>query len=155
MITWFFWHYLRRFPQCEKKLLQEELNDDFFVEELKKNISELDGNVNNKLVDDMILQGNKIIPEIEDALSDYFDEYEVLAVEMPLMEKIETFHFFSIHFWFFQGEKYGKKYAFAYKGYIDTSGGPIGFKFFYLLDISINMFIPFQWSQVDFCSCLR
>ena len=65
---------------CEKKLLQEDLADDFFVQELKKNIAELDNPVDNKLVDDMIMQGNKIIPEIEDALSDYFDEYEVLAV---------------------------------------------------------------------------
>ena len=37
---------------CEKKLLQEELNDDFFTQELKKNISELpdDIKVNQKLV---------------------------------------------------------------------------------------------------------
>ncbi len=74
---------------CEKKLLQEEMSDDFFVQELKKNISELDGDVDNKLVHQMMKQGNNIIPEIEDALNDYFEEYEVLAVEMPLMEDIE------------------------------------------------------------------
>jgi len=33
-------------------------------------------------------QGKKILPEIEDALNDYFEEYEVLAVELPLMEPI-------------------------------------------------------------------
>jgi hypothetical protein len=76
---------------CEKKLLQEEMNDDFFIEELKKNISELDEDhkVNKKLVLDMMGQGKKIIPEIQGALDDYFEEYEVLAVEMALMEDIE------------------------------------------------------------------
>lgn len=74
---------------CEKKLLQEELDEDFFVKELKKNISELDDPVDNKIVHQMMKQGNNIIPEIDDALRDYFDEFEVLAVEMPLMEDIE------------------------------------------------------------------
>lgn len=74
---------------CEKKLLQEEVDEDFFVQELKKNIAELDEEVDNKLVHQMMKQGNNIIPEIQDALADYFDEYEVLAVEMPLMEDID------------------------------------------------------------------
>ena len=75
---------------CEKKLLQKEIEDDFFVKELKKNIASLDEDheINKKLVLDMIGQGKKIIPEIEDALNEYFEEYEVLAVEMPLMEDI-------------------------------------------------------------------
>jgi hypothetical protein len=34
-------------------------------------------------------QGKRIIPEIQDALDDYFEEYEVVAVEMPLMEPID------------------------------------------------------------------
>jgi len=74
---------------CEKKLLQEEIDDNFFVEELKKNIAALDDEIDNKIVHEMMKQGNAIIPEIEDALNDYFEEYEVLAVEMPLMEMIE------------------------------------------------------------------
>ena len=74
---------------CEKKLLQEEIAENFFVEELKKNIAALDEEVDNKLVHQMMKQGNAIIPEIDDALSEYFEEYEVLAVEMPLMEQIE------------------------------------------------------------------
>jgi hypothetical protein len=76
---------------CEKKLLEEEISNDFFVNELKKNIAELDDDikVNQKLVLDMIGQGKRIIPEIQDALDDYFEEYEVMAVEMPLMESIE------------------------------------------------------------------
>ena len=86
---------------CEKKLLHEELTEDFFIQELKKNISELDGEINDKLVSDMEVQGKNIVPEIDDALSDYFDEYEVMAVEMPLMESID-------------GEEYN------FKGYIDA-----------------------------------
>jgi|TARA_E500000318_G_scaffold72304_1_gene66947 hypothetical protein len=75
---------------CEKKLLQEDVDDNYFVNELEKNIAELDENeVNQRLVADMVDQGKKIIPEIEDALNDYFEEYEVLAVEMPLYETIE------------------------------------------------------------------
>ena len=53
---------------CEKKLLQEKIDDDFFVQELKKNIAELDDPVDNKVVHQMMKQGNKIIPEIDDAL---------------------------------------------------------------------------------------
>tara|TARA_R110001583_G_scaffold45141_7_gene142572 strand:+ start:2533 stop:3246 length:714 start_codon:yes stop_codon:yes gene_type:complete len=76
---------------CEKKLLEEEIDSDFFVNELKKNISALDDDikVNQKLILDMVGQGKRIIPEIQDALDDYFEEYEVMAVEMPLMESIE------------------------------------------------------------------
>ena len=76
---------------CEKKLLNEEVDDTFFVKELKKNIAELDEDVevDKRLVLDMMDQGKRIIPEIEDSLDDYFEEYEVMAVEMPLMEKIE------------------------------------------------------------------
>jgi len=76
---------------CEKKLLQEEINDAFFVEEFKKNIASLDDDieVDKKLVYDMIGQGKQILPEIEDALKEYFDEFEVMAVEMPLYEPLE------------------------------------------------------------------
>lgn len=74
---------------CEKKLLQEDIEEDFFVKELKKNIADLEDDVDNKLVHQMMKQGANIIPEIDDALSDYFEEYEVLAVEMPLYEPID------------------------------------------------------------------
>jgi hypothetical protein len=75
---------------CEKKLLQEDMSEDFFVKELKKNIAALeDVEINKKLVHQMMGQGNKIIPEIEDALGEYFEDFEVLAVEMPLMEPID------------------------------------------------------------------
>ena len=77
---------------CEKKLLQEEIDDDFFVKQLRKNISELDEEleINKKLVVEMVGQGKQIIPEIQDALDDYFEEYEVMSVELPLMEDIDN-----------------------------------------------------------------
>ena len=77
---------------CEKKLLKEETSGDFFIKELKNNIAKLpeDVDVDKRLVVDMIGQGKRIIPEIQCALDDYFEEYEVMAVEMPLMEDIEN-----------------------------------------------------------------
>jgi len=77
---------------CEKKLLQESVNEDFFVEEFEKCLSSLDEDIeiDQKLVSDMKKQGVLIMPEIEDALNNYFEDYEVLAVEMPLMETIEN-----------------------------------------------------------------
>jgi hypothetical protein len=88
---------------CEKKLLHEEMSDDFFIKELKKNIADLDDDVkiDKKLVLDMMGQGKRIIPEIQDALDDYFEEYEVLGSEIELYEPIEN-------------EEYN------FKGYIDA-----------------------------------
>ena len=69
-----------------------------------KNISDLDEDIeiNKKLVVDMFGQGKRIIPEIESALNQYFEEYEVLAVELPLFEPIV-------------GEE-----EYQFKGYIDA-----------------------------------
>lgn len=86
---------------CEKKLLHEKISEDFFVEEFKKNISELDEPIDNKTIHQMMKQGNSIIPEIDDALNEYFDDFEVMAVEMPLYEEID-------------GEEH------KFKGYIDA-----------------------------------
>ena len=76
---------------CEKKLLQEQINEDYFIEQFEECISKLDDDVeiDKKLVGEMRLQGKQIIPEIEDALEDYFEEYEVLSVELPLYEVID------------------------------------------------------------------
>ena len=76
---------------CEKKLLQEAVDEDFFIQEFEECLEALDDDVevDDRLVTDMREQGKQIMPEIQDALDDYFDEYEVLAVEMPLMEPIE------------------------------------------------------------------
>jgi hypothetical protein len=89
---------------CEKKLLKEEVDEEFFIREFEQCIEKLpdDVEVDETLVADMKNQGKLIMPEIQDALNDYFEEYEVLAVEMPLMETIEE----------------GKEYKF--KGFIDA-----------------------------------
>ena len=74
---------------CEKELLQEEISVEDFIQEFEKNISELDEEADEKLVSQMKEQGKEIMPHIKTALDDYFKEYEVLAVEMPLYEPIE------------------------------------------------------------------
>ena len=74
---------------CEKKLLQEDMSEDFFLKELEKNIAELD-EVDTDLVHKMKGQGQKIIPEIDEALVDAFSyDYEVFSSEESLMEDIE------------------------------------------------------------------
>jgi len=90
---------------CEKKLLKEDINDEeFFVSSFADCIAALDDDVDvdDRLVSDMVGQGKKILPEIEDALREYFGEFEVLAVEWPLMETID-------------GEE-----EYKFKGYIDA-----------------------------------
>ena len=90
---------------CEKKLLKEDIDDnEHFIESFEECLARLpeDVEVDDKLVADMREQGKKILPEIEDALTDYFGEYEVLASELPLMEPIE-------------GED-----DYTFKGYIDA-----------------------------------
>ena len=56
---------------CEKKLLKEEIDDEeFFVSNFADCIAALDDDVDvdDRLVSDMVGQGKKILPEIEDAL---------------------------------------------------------------------------------------
>ena len=88
---------------CERKLLNEAVDEDYFIKEFEGCLEALDDDVevDDRLVTDMREQGKQIMPEIQDALDDYFDEYEVLAVELPLMEPIE-------------GEDY------KFKGFIDA-----------------------------------
>ena len=76
---------------CEKKLLHKEMDEDFFIQRFEECIENLDDDieVDQKLVEQMRSQGKEIIPEIEEALDSYFEEYEVLAAEMPLYEPIE------------------------------------------------------------------
>ena len=75
---------------CEKKLLKEEINeDDLFLERFEHFLKQLDEEQDQKLVSDMREQGKQILPEIEDALEDYFGDYEVLGSEIPLDENIE------------------------------------------------------------------
>jgi len=44
--------------------------------------------VDDRLVADMVGQGKAILPEIEDAVAEYFGEYKVEAVEIKLYEPI-------------------------------------------------------------------
>ena len=82
---------------CEKKLLNEEIQDqDYFVEQFEKYLKELpdDVELDNKLVEQMHIQGKSILekPLIEEALNNYFkDGYETMAVEMELYEPIEGY----------------------------------------------------------------
>ena len=92
---------------CEKKLLQEEVGDDYFIQQFEECLGKLDDDIeiDQSLVEAMREQGKKLLPEIQAALDDYFGEYEVLAVELPLFEPIE-------------GED-----EFQFKGYIDAIVG--------------------------------
>ena len=75
---------------CEKKHLDEEFDKDaLFIERFEHFLSELPEEQDSKLVEEMRSQGKAILPEIEDALDDYFGDYEVLGSEIPLEEPIE------------------------------------------------------------------
>ena len=75
---------------CERKLLKKKANEEMFVKEFERCLESLDDDVqvDQRLVDDMRQQGQLIVPEIEEALSDYFKDFEVIAVELPLYEPI-------------------------------------------------------------------
>jgi hypothetical protein len=77
---------------CEKKLLKEEFDDvEYFIEQFEKSIDRLDDDVeiNSLLIEQMEDQGKLIIPEIEEALNNYFGEdYEIVGSEIPLYEDI-------------------------------------------------------------------
>lgn len=75
---------------CEKKLLKEEISEnELFLERFEHFLKELPEPQDEKLVEQMREQGKHILPEIEDALKDYFGDYEVLGCEIPLEEPIE------------------------------------------------------------------
>jgi hypothetical protein len=76
---------------CERKLLKKEANEETFIKEFEKCLEKLDDDVelDQGLVQDMRKQGQEIVPEIEDALKDYFKDFEVTAVELPLYEYID------------------------------------------------------------------
>lgn len=76
---------------CEKKLLKEDCNTEkLFLSEFQKNLAEIeDHEVTGEKVIEMAGQAKGILPEIEAALDDYFGDYKVLHVELPLMEPID------------------------------------------------------------------
>ena len=77
---------------CENKLLKKKKNsyEDFkyeFVEEISKLPEEVE--LDEKLIIDMAPQAEKLIPQIEPALNEYFqDGFEVVSTEEQLMERI-------------------------------------------------------------------
>ncbi len=75
---------------CERKLLKKKANEETFVKEFERCLERLDDDVqvDQKLVQDMREQGQKIVPEIEHALNEYFEDFKVIAVELPLYEHI-------------------------------------------------------------------
>jgi len=74
---------------CEKKLLQEDVDEKYFIQEFEKHIDELKGDVDQKMVMDMRQQGKEILSEVDDGLKNYFNSYEVVAAELPLYEPID------------------------------------------------------------------
>ena len=80
---------------CEKTLLREDINPDaLFQLSFAEKIQELlDKNIefNPKNVQQMKTAGPAILAEVEDALDDYFGEYEVYSSEEALYEEIENF----------------------------------------------------------------
>ena len=83
---------------CEKKLLKEDIDekelfqigfDKRLQDLLEKNIA-----VNDKNVKDMRTAGPLILAEIDEALKDYFDEYEVFSSEEMLYVPIENFNIY-------------------------------------------------------------
>ena len=82
---------------CEKKLLNEEIDEnDHFIRSFERFLDGLPEKQDSKLVEQMRSQGKEIIPEIDDALKDYFGEYEVVGSEISLEEDIEdedVYHF--------------------------------------------------------------
>ena len=76
---------------CEKKLLKEQIDEEqYFLERFGHFLSSLPQEKDHKLVEQMREQGKSILPEIEEALEDYFGEYEVLGSEISLYEPIEN-----------------------------------------------------------------
>ena len=76
---------------CEKKLLKEQVDEDqYFLERFEHFLSNLPQEKDQKLVEQMREQGKSILPEIEEALEDYFGEYEVIGSEISLYEPIEN-----------------------------------------------------------------
>jgi len=89
---------------CEKKLLQEQVEvSELFVERFKDSLKKLENDeveFNIERAKEMVPQGIAILQEVDDALQNYFGEFEVVSSEEKLMVPIDE----SINF----------------KGYIDA-----------------------------------
>tara|TARA_R100000008_G_scaffold80656_1_gene63222 strand:+ start:5444 stop:6208 length:765 start_codon:yes stop_codon:yes gene_type:complete len=84
---------------CEKKLLGENMDDkDYFLTRFKEVLAEIPEEHNEKLVEDMKLQGVRIIPHIMPALNKYFKEYEVVSAEEDIFEVVDDYKFADFNF---------------------------------------------------------
>tara|TARA_Y100001963_G_scaffold159230_1_gene261982 strand:+ start:2297 stop:3079 length:783 start_codon:yes stop_codon:yes gene_type:complete len=83
---------------CEKKLLKEEIDEaEVFQIGFNRRLQELvekNIDVNPKNVEQMRLAGPEILAEVEEALGDYFGDYEVFSSEEMLYVPIENFNIF-------------------------------------------------------------
>ena len=83
---------------CEKKLLKEQVDDaEVFQIGFNKNIQELlkkNIAINEENVEQMRSAGPQILAEVEQALKQYFGEYEVFSSEEKLYVPIESFNIY-------------------------------------------------------------
>tara|TARA_Y100000593_G_scaffold89716_1_gene174523 strand:- start:715 stop:1494 length:780 start_codon:yes stop_codon:yes gene_type:complete len=83
---------------CEKKLLKENIDEkEAFQVGFNKRLQELiekNIEVNPKNIEQMKEVGPKILSEVEDALENYFGDYEVFSSEEMLYVPIENFNIF-------------------------------------------------------------
>ncbi len=83
---------------CEKSLLKEiteEQHDEYFENKFKQELTLMQEQVeiDNVLVSDMVAQGKTILSELYESITAYLGEYEVVATEEPLYERIEKLDF--------------------------------------------------------------
>lgn len=82
---------------CDRKMLKEQFSpDEYFLSEFGKNLSSLDDDVgtNDKLIEQMCVQGATILPHITPAVEEKFGEgYEVISTEEKLLVPIEDTSF--------------------------------------------------------------
>ena len=74
---------------CEDLLLNENINkEEKFTKEFEEELTQLpiDYDINEKMIEDMEVQGREILPHILPGVRDYFGEYEVVNTEEDLYE---------------------------------------------------------------------
>jgi len=83
---------------CEKKLLKEDIDEaEVFEIGFNKNLKKLEDenlSFNEMNVENMRIAGPAILGEVDEALRDYFGEYEVYSTEEMLYVPIEDFDIF-------------------------------------------------------------
>ena len=83
---------------CEKSLLNEIKDterEDVFIDEFFKELKKLPGDIKDsleeRLVEDMSAQGKYIVAELDEAINEYFEEFEVVATEQKLFEPVKEY----------------------------------------------------------------